>query len=807
MLGFLRRHQKYFFIIITIVIVISFSFFGTYSTLASSSIHEQVAFTTVDGTSVTRASLDEFARFLSSDQEDSRAWGGAYGPNFLNDGTIKNDFLQTGLAQILIQAYAPDLKGDLLAKQARESSFKPYVHPEAKFISSAGVWQYLAPEISTQLAALQQTKDPLSDEAISAKISLYLAEKKFPAAYLRQMLLRQEQQFPWLPHDPSLDYSEPSLFGYRGLDDWFGTKFTRLISEFIMNAAIIAEQKGYHVTKEEALADLVRNATLSFKENRSSPHFTATNADEYFKQQLTHLRVDQPKAVKIWQQVLLFRRLFHDVGNAVFVDRLSYDTFNQFAGESVTGDLYRIPEALRIHDFQTLQNFESYLDAIAKRSKEGKSSLKLPDQFLSIEELSKRTPELVKKRYLLEVASINKKSLESRITLKELLAWEIDPANWKKLQSQFPDLGVKTADSSEERLTALESLDDITRRRVDGFARKTIADAHPEWIEKALEATTPKSAIYSISLKGPNASFKGLERGKSFIATLDKAPIGEISPELSKVTFNDNDYYRIKVLDSSKDFEVMEFKEANSLGILEELTDRKLEPYYVQIRQDFPEKFQNESSNWKPFKEVQTPVAELYFEPLTKAILNDYFKAHPEVKNDHWNKDQAAPLRFFSVLNEGKNQIEKAKDNSEIYTQQSEKQEGEGKLAEMLPLNNQWKLVKTPLVLKRKSQALIDHQQELFKLPDNAFSLVYDAPNGDLYFYHVKTRLHEEKDTPFLDEQISRARFLLSGEAQQMLLYQILPELKSKSAISFNYLNYDTASMEPEQSPHTDYES
>ena len=66
MLDFFRRHQRYFFAVITVVIVISFSFFGTYSTLSNSSFREQIAFTNVDGTDVTRHELDEDGPFSSA---------------------------------------------------------------------------------------------------------------------------------------------------------------------------------------------------------------------------------------------------------------------------------------------------------------------------------------------------------------------------------------------------------------------------------------------------------------------------------------------------------------------------------------------------------------------------------------------------------------------------------------------------------------------------------------------------------------------------------------------------------------------
>ena len=45
-----------------------------------------------------------------------------------------------------------------------------------------------------------------------------------------------------------------------------GPKFTRLVAEFILNSAIVAEEKGYRVSKEEAWADLVQNASVSFQD-------------------------------------------------------------------------------------------------------------------------------------------------------------------------------------------------------------------------------------------------------------------------------------------------------------------------------------------------------------------------------------------------------------------------------------------------------------------------------------------------------------------------------------------------------------
>lgn len=782
MLGFLRKHQKYFYFIITIVIVISFSFFGTYQTLAGNSIHEQVAFTAIDGTAVSRADLEEFALFLSTDQDDSRNYGGAIGPNFLNNGVIKKDFLETGLAQILIQAYASDLKNDLMTKHSKEISFKPYSHPEAKFVGSKTVWVYFAPEIPVNLELLQKAKDPLTDDALNAKVALYLAEKRFPPPYLRQILLRQEQQYRWLPHDDALDHQDFSLFGYRNLDDWFGPKFTRLIAEFIVNCAKIAEKKGYHVSKEEALADLMRNAQINYKEHRTKANFNAANAGEYLEQQLVRLRLDRPKAIKIWQQVLLFRRLFHDVGSAVFVDRNFYDLFNAFGNKTAKGELYRIPSNLRLADFQALKRFETYLDAIAKRSKEEKNRIELPKQLLSIDEISKRNPELVQKHYVLELAEVNAKALQSRVTVKEMLSWESEAANWKKLQETFPDIGVKTATNGEERLNALDTLDAITRSRLDHFARKSIAELHPEWIEQALEKAPLKQENVAIRLKGETPAFKGLQKGADLFALLDKATIDKQEEFLSKISFDKENYYRIRVLERSPQLELVAFGDQTN-AILDELLERKLEPYYVQIRTSHPNRFQKEDKSWRPFLEVRDLVAELYFEPLLNAIQKH------NASTPNLTKDQAAALRFFALAEETRQVLEKKPANADAYVRSSK---------EMKTLADQLKMEKSEVAIKRQEDTGLPNQPEFFELAQSGISKVFGTPNGDIYFFRLNEITSGDRNDQNLDEQITRARFLLSSEAEQKLLYQLLPELKAKHAISFNYLNLDNTSLEPE---------
>lgn len=785
MLAFMRKYQKYFFMVITIVICISFSFFGTYSTLSGNSIHEQVAFKTVAGEPVTRLDLEEMALFIGTDSNDKKLFGGIWGPNFLNNGVIQKDFLETGLASILAENYPEDISGDLKSRLAKEARFHPYVHPQIPFLSSMNVWSYFAPTIASNLKVLQNAKDPLNPEALDARVQLFLAERKFPSPYLNQMLRFQEKQNRSIPHDPALDEIDLSLFGYHTVDDWFGARFIRLISQFIYNAAAIAEQQGYFVSKEEALADLKSNAEASFKELKDSPRLGVASSREYFEQQLQRMRLDKTKAVKLWQKIMLFRRLFGDVASSVFIDPLAYQTFDQFAGEVAVGDLYRLPSSLRFTDFKTLQKFETYLNAVSKQDRSEKNALLLPKKFLTPEEVAKKTPELVQKEYRLEIASADKKALQNRVSIKQTLAWELDEKNWKALSSQFSALSLKKADTREQRLDAIEDLDGITRTRADQFARKEIVAAHPEWIQEALELATPQNLTVALSLKGTHPAFEGLRNGEDLMKLLDKAEIGKA---LEKVSFDQDHFYKITVLERSPQLEVLTFEKASQGDNLNRLLEEALEVAYVKIRSEHSEEYQNSDKSWKPFLEVKDQVALAHFSKILEGIQAKLQKHEGHEKYQHLSKDLLTPYRF---IGEADNLLQQLKNNPQAASDLTVQEEAKS-------LHDQFKWVKSPLNLSRKSEHNLAQGEKLFKQAPKTWSPVVLAPSGDIYFSWIEERSTPPADLALVHSQVQRAQVLLGSDAERAYLKTLLPELKEKHAISFDYLYKGEDTIEPE---------
>lgn len=806
MLDFFRRYQRYFFLVITVVIIISFSFFGTYSTLGSNTWREQIAFKAVNGREVTRSDVDEMALFLATDNDDKMLYGGMWGPNFLNDGVIRKDFFETGLGQELALAYREDLQDDINKRLAKEKKYALYSHPQARFLSVENVWNYFAPEMNAHFDALRAAQNGLDSDAFNHRVQLFLAEKRLPASTIRYILRYQEKQYNWLKPDEMLNQTDLSLFGYHTLEDWFGPNFTRLVSEFIINAAILAEAQGYEISKAEVLADIVRNTQLSYQQNLKNPHLGVTSPEEYLNEQLRRLNMDQARAIKIWRQVLLFRRYFQDAGANALVDNLMSQRMHQFAHQNVALDLYRLPSSLRLANYDDLQKFEVYMRAVAKQNKS--DLLALPQQFLAVAEVSKNYPELIQKRYELEVSKATQKALQARIGLRELWNWEVEDQNWQMLAKQFPSLGAKAAETREQRFEALENLDATTRVIVDAYAKQAIVKSHPEWIDQALTEAKPEKMVIGLRTQGGKMPFSGLdgkEKRQAFIKLLDEASIGAqpaSGSPLYDFTADQQAYYRITVLNRAEQPEILTFAEANSDGTLNEIRDRVLEKHYVSIREQNPSLYQNDKKEWKPFKNVQDVIASQYLEKVLTSLESVQKNLSSEQDQTSWSKDQLASLRFYPYLNKIKGEVEKDLAQADQWiNKQTAAEDQSDSLANRPALVDQWKIEKATLTLNRQNQENTVDVAEALTLDPDGWSALKVSANGDLFFYQVKNKEMANIPSKAVAEQIMEAQSLLGAEAQRQLMQQVLRELKSKNALSLAYLN--TPIDAPAEGPET----
>lgn len=789
MLHFFRTYQRYIFIFITIVIVISFSFFGTYSAMQRSSFDDPTAFIAVDGTHIKRSELEKMTVFIGTDIEEKRNYGGVWGPNFLNDGVIKKEFLEAGIAQILLEAFSTEVQEELAQRHHKEKQHELYAHPQANFISTEATWSHFLPGMRQEYSALKNAQDPLSSDAVDARVKLFLGQRRFPAPILRNMLRMQEQQFNWIEHDQALDYADFSLYGYHRAEDWFGPSFMRLASEFIINSAIIAKQKGYSVSESEAYADLISNASTSFKQNQQSPHLNVGTVGQYMNEQLRRMGMDKKQAVKLWQQVLLFRRLYQDVGNAMFTDPFTFQEYNAYTFENVSGTLYQLPPELRLNNAKSLVKFELYTDGVSD-VKKGKDRFKLPKTFKSVSDVTKNTPELVQKRYLVDMSEVSTKQLESKVGLKQMWNWETEEGNWSMLTKEFPELALAKAKTSQERLNALDKLDKATRARVDDLAKAAIVKEHPEWIERSLNDAKPETKLVNIPLKGGDIAIKGSSDRHKLISTLDNAPLASESDDAKPVEYSGDGkhYYRIHVIDRSDKPEIMTYAEANNSGVLDEMANKKLKQEYEKIRSQHPDEYKNSDGTWKSFDSVADSVAGRVYNPLIKEMGNRFIGGLiPADDNKNLSMSRAASLRFLQHVTDAKASLEGGVKDEELITKTEVTGGADNEIPPRQPLADQWKLRAKDYSTKRSSQDNTLDKQEALAMKEGDFSKVYTPTNGDVYFFVAKSRGHDA-DEQTLSNQVYTMHRMLGFDVQRTLAGDLLALMQERKALNVDFL-------------------
>ena len=739
MLHYLRKYQKIIYLFVTVIIVISFSFFGTYNSMNQQDPRAETAFVSRDGRKISKGELEEMVSFLKTDAHDKWVFGGMWGPNFLNDGILQKDLMETGMAEVLMSHFSDQLKDDLDPKLQKEKHFRPYAHPEANFLNAQSAWNLFSPELSTHLNALKLADHATSKKALQDRIHLFLAERKFPAPFLAQVLSYQQKQYSWLPQDPNLQTADLSLFGYHTIEDWFGPQFLRLSAQLIINGAAVAKENGLQVSKEEALVDLQKLAAQSYAQNKQNPRIAALSLTEYYNEQLRILGIDQAKAVKIWQQVLLFRRLFDAVGSYAIVEALPFQKFHDFAKESATVTLYQLPESLRLNDLTSLQQFETYLDQIAKR--DSKNPLALPTTFLTVDQVQKNAPDLVQKRYLVTLAHLDKTQLHARVSIKETWAWEVDPKNFAVLKKLYPALGNKETQSTEERLALLDGQDDSLRKSIDHFAREQILLSHPEWINEELSKREGSEVVITLSENLGGAPLVGLKNRKRLMGKLDALSSEETLTGFSQ---DEKNIYNITLLDRSKTFEILTFEEALSRGALTALVEKKL---------TFAGKSKEERS-----KEL--------LQPILKEI-----QANKSVPKS-LIPDLAAAYRFQNSLDDAKRSLQQGNHEGIVYTAALAKEEG--KLDPREPLQTQWQLRAKQITQARSDKTQVIDLNLALSLKDQEFSSVAPLKGGGVAFFKLdeKGSLKDQE----VEKEANLARATLAQAAQRAYLLRLLEE-------------------------------
>lgn len=624
MLQFFRKYQKFFFIIVSVVIVISFSFFGTFGTFTErSEVPDREIGKLIDGSLLTEHQLFGMIRLLEHGIEE-----GGRSANLLNDSIIHKELVLSGLGEMLAVHFYEELQPELAEKWKRIKNYVPYSHPYAPQISARKVWQQMAPQINSLLEEVKHAPEEFSKDQIPLLFKLYAAQADFPPPLLLQMLYFQQSQGNQIRPDPGLPSANVALFGFESIEEWFGSKFVEEVGKFIFNAALMARQEGYAINREEAQVDLLRNTYQALKFFNQGENPSQEQTYNIFQNQIRLLGLSEKQAIDNWCEVLLFRRFFQEVGESIFLDRIAMQQFKDFATPSLSICRYALPKALQFKTLWDMLKFQRYLEI----AYEG-NYLDLPEKQRDPQEIREEHPELIYKFFEVEVSQVKKEDVASLISLKQTWDWEADEENFSQLQKEFPSLSEKKKATVTERMEALDELNELIRLKVDTFARRALVDAHPEWIDEALYRAPKERKTLKVRLKGGDPLFSG----ENFLARLEKE-----SKDLEKFTADGENFYSVQVIEKGRGWNLLSFEEAYQDGTLEESLHNLLLAAYEAME------------NQKSYDECKEEIgAKMYTDILEKiGPYEDYATVAQHRFDDYLEQMRALAVSNFEEFEE-----------------------------------------------------------------------------------------------------------------------------------------------------------
>lgn len=772
MLTLLRNHQKSIFLVVTVMVVASFLFFGISNSIHTSAKEKDFVYgKAYDQSSISGREIKRLTRFLATDINDALVLEKRGVPNMLNDGALKDDLIETGIANELYVRFEEELKPELSERYTRFRGFKPYEHPQ-KMIGAMQVWkQYGDKEGLYQAWENFKACGPeLTPKAFEAVLSLYAEQKKLPPGIVRQILLYQQHQYGEMLHqDPYLQSGELALFNAKTANEWFGPRFNELVANFIYNASIKAKELGYSVSFDEARASLIENAMRGVKQIYHSQNVTREDFARLMQSQLNHLGMTEDEATAVWQRVLLTRRWLKDMGESVFVDKEVYEDYYNYTSVSTKVDAYKLPKSMAFGQIDEMLKFEVYLDAIGQRE----GLLDVDVTYRSIEEMKQVCPELLEKRFILDVSTKDREEIAVNVSLKDSLEWQIQDANWNKLKEKFPVFEKYKGNSIEDRHAFIDNLDSKDRAGVDSFARSDIIKQHPEKILETLSQAKSSKKLVTIPMVKSGNIMRNLNDHKSILYLLETALIGneitdgvdvQSATKLSCYTEDEQVYYSIRLIDRDEEFHVMSFERANKQGVLDKLLGNKL-------RNEFAKgKYRGDYDDALP----QVKLA--LFRDLIEGIESYLGKSSTDFDSIDARLRFAAKHRFYvymqGVLEDAKKGVfAEASSEDTIFDQNV--------LPPLRALNDSWKPARSELVLCR-NDGQKKLQDELFELPVNTWSDLRVDQGEGLTFYRVLDRFVDKAP---MANRIKLGRQLLSQEARMATVRDFIDDAIAKEAL------------------------
>lgn len=493
--------------------------------------------------------------------------------NFLNEGLLTERFLTNKLGEkIFLSIY----KSGFPAFD-KERSYEGYRRFDAPFISSEEVWKSSAPQLREAFHIFQQLTDPVSPEGFAARVRLFLEEKKFPHYVLRQMLEYRRQMFN-LPVDNSLVQGRDlRLFGYKNVKDWFGDKYISSVTEAMLCFINEQKKKVGMPSLKEARQDFYDKAQHAFARLSKHAEFNLT-FEQLVASFYAFMGVEESDFLSMYREILLYKKALLSLEGAVSFDYYPLQKFFSMGKDSVSVELFHLPDSLVFKDKEDLEAFETYLHLTAFPSAH---VLDVPTKAFPIERVRRKAECLVGKRFAVSYQSVKLSDLEKYVPMSQVYQWYQNPENFEEIVLEFPEL--ETSSSLRDILNLRPAIVE----KAHSYVRKAILRADPERIQSELAKKERQEEELFLSI-GKDHVLPGIQNGVRLANVLMQ------QDSVDSYTQDNEHFYSISVISRADKDEVLPYKEVLRKGLKKVLLEKyKAEERISRVLTHLQEAFPN----------------------------------------------------------------------------------------------------------------------------------------------------------------------------------------------------------------------
>jgi hypothetical protein len=745
MLGFFARFQKGILLVTAFAIIASMAFFGTYSTLESSSkMKRSYRSEGIDQRAINDADLRAISLFLEADAAvpDSRGE-----PLFLlKHNWFSQNLIETGIAQKIIAAHGAVVQKPLIKRIHEHREFKMYTHPQDHSISLEKSIGQFFPDFSEKYSSFMKgdSKDLQSD--VGALFGLYRIAAKIPMTWMKQILYyEQMQKGQSIEVDRNLEHRDINLFRAQKMSDWFGPNIVDLLSQWVYNTSLYARGSesyrgftGIRVSHKEAEASLGVLVRRNIKRTAGQQKIELT-ADQMIERLARNHGLLKEQLVAGWQKIMILRRFFHNVGNV----SVNSNMFKHLIKDAKIAKLetFELDDSLKTDSFYKVAKIDTYLNELSTSHDERFGLNDLHD----MQELEKMKSFLLAKRFKVRYAKTNVTQAAQEIAITEIFTFQISDRGFSFLQKHSSGLKQCSQSDKAEREKALKTLSKQERARLDELSSVEILKDRQDLIRDMLVDQEMQELEFYKTNSEQNQILAGIFHVEDLVELLNRSSKDEEGRQaLFCYSQDDENYYRFELV-KEFDQEILTFNKANKLGILDHILDQRLRPEYLRLREQ-KAKLKNEGGSFKTYPEAKDFVAYSTFKDLVDSIVS--------VSNIKEPSESVVARHYFDAL---------VKVNLNALKKNGFKPLKRGALQEQFELHSANRSVK---------ESDPSHDTSVFSKKQDGFVLSFDD------YAYVYKRLSVEDDKEKFEGARREARRMLGNEAKMNAAYKVLDKMK-----------------------------